>query len=407
MKKSKGFFHKENNPQNFGRTRKSPNDQEVSEYITEILYEDDFEDRPLDDVEAAGNSTSGIRGRFLSMKRWKKVVLCVVTALVVIAAGLTGSFFYLRAQGEKNLKTTVKADPEDESNPEEGLFITYKGKKYKYNEDVINFLCLGIDKEIPIEETIETPNIPTGSEGFADAIVIVSINVKSSHIKMLAIPRDTIVPVKIVDSEGRFIRNEDVQIEVQYAYGTTAAESCELVADTVSNLLYKVPIQRYCSINLEAISILNDAVGGVDVQTLQDIELQGKDYPANTPVHLIGEMARDYVQERSMTLNGSFERLERQKQYITNYFAAAKEAIKNDMTLPLNLYQNLSEKMCTDITTEDIAYLVPELLKMSMDFESISMIPGEIEQGEVFAEYRVNDEQLKELVVNYFYEEIQ
>lgn len=406
MKKSKGFFHKEHNPQNFVRTQGPFNDQKVSEYVTEILYEDDFEDRHPEGDEVAGNSPTGIRGRFLSMKRWKKIVLCVVTALVVMAAGLTGSFFYLRAQGEKHLKTTVKADPEDESNPEEGLFITYKGKKYKYNEDVINFLCLGIDKEIPIEETVETPNISTGSEGFADAIVIVSINIESSQIKMLAIPRDTIVPVKIVDSEGNFLRNENVQIDLQYAYGTTAAESCELMTDTVSKLLYKVPIQRYCSINLEAISILNDAVGGVDVQTLQDIELQNKNYPANTPVHLTGEMARDYVQERNMTLTGSLERLERQKQYITNYFAAAKEAIKNDMTLPLTLYQNLSEKMCTDITTEDIAYLVPELLNMSMDFENISMIPGEIKLGEVFAEYVVNDEQLKELVVNYFYEEI-
>ena len=333
-------------------------------------------------------------------------MLCVVTALVVVVAGLAGSFFYLRAQGEKNLKTKVTADAEDEKNTEEGLFITYNDKKYRYNEDVINFLCLGIDKEIPIEETVETPNILTGSEGFADAIVLISVSVDTKQIKMLAIPRDTIVPVKIVDSKGKFLRNENVQIEVQYAYGTTADESCELMVETVSNMLYKVPIQRYCSINLEAISILNDAIGGVNVQALQDIELQGKNYLINESIHLTGDMARDYVQKRNMTLNGSFERLERQKQYITNYFVTAKEVIKGDMTLPLTLYQNLNEKMCTDITTEDIAYLVPELLNMSMDFENISMIPGDIVQGEIFAEYIINEEKLKELVVNYFYEEI-
>ena len=151
---------------------------------------------------------------------------------------------------------------------------------------------------------------------------------------------------------------------------------------------------------------LNDAIGGVNVQALQDIELQGKNYLINESIHLTGDMARDYVQKRNMTLNGSFERLERQKQYITNYFVNAKEVIKGDMTLPLTLYQNLNEKMCTDITTEDIAYLVPELLNMSMDFENISMIPGDIVQGEIFAEYIINEEKLKELVVNYFYEEI-
>lgn len=53
--KSKDFFHKENNPQNFAGTQKSLDDQEVSEYITEIFYEDEFEDRLSDDAEAAEN----------------------------------------------------------------------------------------------------------------------------------------------------------------------------------------------------------------------------------------------------------------------------------------------------------------------------------------------------------------
>ena len=85
------------------------------DFSTKILYEDSFEDRPLDDAAESSDSPKGILEKFLSMKRWKKVVLCVVTALVVVVAGLTGSFYYLRAQGEKKLKTTVtaSADPED------------------------------------------------------------------------------------------------------------------------------------------------------------------------------------------------------------------------------------------------------------------------------------------------------
>ena len=397
--KSKDFFHKENNPQNFAGTQKSLDDQEVSEYITEILYEDEFEDRLSDDAEAAGNSAAGIMGRFLSMKRWKKIVLCVVTALVVMAAGLTGSFFYLRAQGEKNLKTTVKPDAEDESNPEEGLFITYKDKKYKYNEDVINFLCLGIDKDIPIEEKTIIPQVESGSEGFADTIVLISINVESGEI--------TITQIKGIDPEGNFDRNENVQLNYQYVYGKDAAASCELMVETVSNLLYQVPIQRYCSINLNAVSILNDAIGGVDVQILEDVEGDSGTYYAGEVVHLMGDMALDYVRERDSQVYGSsLGRLDRQKQYITNYFATAKEVVRNDLSLPLNIYNGLQDNMCTNITVEDIAYLVPELLEVNLSAENMTTVPGEATwPGEVM-EYIPNQEQLKEIVISYFYEEI-
>ena len=115
MKKKKHFSHKEKNSQNFVGTQGSFDDLD-SEYITEILYEDDFEDRPHKQSRHSRNPSKSLRrskrskgifDRFLAMKRWKKVVLCVVTALVVIITGLTGSFFYLRAQGEKNLKTQV------------------------------------------------------------------------------------------------------------------------------------------------------------------------------------------------------------------------------------------------------------------------------------------------------------
>ena len=235
------------------------------DFSTEILYEDSFEDRPLDDDAESGNQPKSILEKFLSMKRWKKVVLCVVTALLVVVAGLTGSFFYLRAQGEKKLKTTVTA-PTESGDAEEGLYITYNEKKYRYNEDVINFLCLGIDKEVPIEEKMPAPQLENGSEGLADTIVLFSVNIENGQIKILAISRETITPIKIVNQKGDFDRNENVQINYQYVYGQDATASCELMVDAVSNLLYQVPIQRYCSINIAAISLLNDAIGGVDVQ---------------------------------------------------------------------------------------------------------------------------------------------
>lgn len=412
MKKENDFFPEEESPAH------------SSDYSMEVLLEDSFEDRPPDDEPWEDNAHEHHRhhrhhhhehGRGhkhkhskkkRSMKRWKKVLISVVAFIVVGTAGLAGGFFYLRAQGEKNLKTNVAAAG-NSGEAQEGLYITHNGKEYQYNEDIINFLCLGIDKDIPIEEKRITDKLESGSEGLADAVILVSLNIKTGNIKILAIPRETVVPIKLVDSAGYYVRTENAQITIQYAYGQNAAASCDLMVDAVSTLLYQVPIQRYCSINLSSISILNDAVGGVDVQVLEDIEGDLGTYRAGDTIHLTGNMAKDYVQQRDTNVRGSsLGRLERQKQYITNYFATAKEAVKSNMSLPLTIYQSLQSNMCTNITVEDIAYLVPELLKISLNPEDMTSIPGEPTWPDEHMEYITNTEELRDLVINYFYVEI-
>lgn len=337
------------------------------------------------------------------LRRWQKVLAMVLALILVLVAGFAGSFFFLRAKGEKNLKTqvpeTAESAPEEER---EGIFVTYKGKEYKYNENIINFLCLGIDKDVPIEEK-RTGDI----EGLADAVLLASVDVEDGLVQLLAIPRDTIVPVKVMDSQGRFERNENVQITMQYAYGRTAKESCELMTDTVSNLLFRLPIQRYCSINFEAVPTLNDAIGGVDVDVLEDIYGEHCTLYAGTTEHLEGYEALDYIRWRDeWVAESSMGRLERQKQYMSNYFNQAKDAVKKDLTLPVKVFQELDANMCTNITVEDITYLVPELLDITLDTENIAMVPGEVVQGEEFEEYHVDDDALKDLVISRYYEEV-
>ena len=383
---------------------KRENSDHSSDYSLEILYDDSFEDRPLDDRSPKGDGRSRRKKKKkrLPMQRWKKITLGVVATLLVIIIGIAGSFFYLRAQGEKNLKTDLSDVEDTPEARKEGLFITYKGKEYQYNEDVINFLCLGIDNSTPVEQANEMKG-----QGLADAIILVSINVESGKIKILAIPRDTYVPVKMYNDQGKFLGEKNMQLTLQYYYGKTAKDSCELMVNTVSNLLFKVPIQRYCAINLEAIPILNDAIGGVDVQVLGDVEVGGRPYHAGETIHLQGKMAEDYIRDRDCDVfASSMSRLERQKQYMTNYFATAMAHVRNDLTLPVSIYQSLQGNMYTNISVEDITYLAPEMLDVTLTAEDMSMIPGEVTQPDDHEAYMVNSEQLKELVVNFFYTEV-
>ncbi len=330
-----------------------------------------------------------------------RALLIAGCALLLIVTGAGGGFLYLRAKGNKNLRAQVSAGEGEEA--QEGLYVTYNGKEYQYNDDIINFLCMGIDKDIPIEQKRET-----GSEGLADTILLVSVNVEEDTIKMLAVPRETVVSVKVLDTAGNFTGTESKQITLQYAYGRSAEESGELMTEAVSNLLYKLPIQRYCAINFQALPVLNDAVGGVALTSLETVYWWGGELHAGEEMHLLGQDALNYVRARDERVEeSSMGRLERQKQYVSCYIEQAKGAVKEDLTLPVQLYKSLSEHMSTDVTLEDIAYLAPEILEMSLDMEDISMVPGEVIQGEEHEEYHVQAEALKELVIQNFYKEIE
>ncbi len=346
--------------------------------------------------------------------RLKIAAAIVLGTILLIVAGAGLGFLYLRFQGERSLKSQVQimdANMENRENTsedsiseeeQEGFYITYDGKQYQYNSDVINILCLGIDKDIPIEEKRET-----GSEGLADVVILASIDTKEDTLKFLAVPRETMVPVKLIDTKGNFVRTENEQITLQYAYGQTAEKSCELMIDTVSNLLFQLPIQRYCAINFQALPALNDAIGGVDLVSIETVHWWNGSFYEGQQMHLEGQAALDYVRQRDETIpKSSMGRLERQKQYITCYLEQAKEAVGKDLTLPVKMFQSLTENMCTDVTVADITYLVPELLNMEINLENISMVPGETITGGEHEEYHVDADALKQLVIQMFYKEV-
>lgn len=344
-------------------------------------------------------------------KRILQVCLILAGIFFFLVAGSVLGFLYLRTKGEKGLKTEVPtAEEKKEHTGEgkggrklpEGIYTTYERKQYRYNSDMINFLCLGIDKDIPIEEKRDT-----GSEGLSDVILLVSVNVESHELKILAIPRETVVPVKVLDQAGNFVKTENKQITLQYAYGRTAEDSCELMTETVSNLLYKIPIQRYCSINFTALPVLNDAIGGVRLTALETVQWGEGSFYEGQDLHLKGQAALNYVRQRDETIpESSMGRLERQKQYVTCYITQAKEAIQKDVTLPVHLFEQLADNMCTNVTVEDIAYLAPELVNLSLTAENMSMVPGEVVPAGEHEEYHVQTEELKKLVIQSFYEEV-
>ena len=88
----------------------------------------------------------------------------------------------------------------------------------------------------------------------------------------------------------------------------------------------------------------------------------------------------------------------------------AKDVISENPTLPITLFQELQKdkNMCTDITVEDITYLMPELFKISFSDDIIQVLPGESVLGESgFAEYKLDVDSVKKMIIDTFYEEVE
>ncbi len=326
-------------------------------------------------------------------RKWKKFFLWGIIAIFVIVLVGFIVFFTFRSKGKADLEVTEQ-------------YTTYQGKKYKYREGIVNVLCLGIDKGIPMPYK----EAGRGNIGMADVIMLVSIDTKKDNMKVIAVPRDAICDVQTTTIDGELSSKKRMQICMQYAYGVSMQQSNELMVDAVSELLYDTQIQRCCAINFEALPIINDAIGGVDVEVLEDIEEWEPRLPYGETIHLEGELALRFVKVRNKhILDGASLRTQRQKQYAVAFVEKAKNVVKKDPTIPITIFQELQKdgNMCTDITAEDIAYLMPEVMKISFSDDMVQVIPGENRVGEDgYAEYHLDVDAMKEIIIDAFYEEV-
>lgn len=293
-------------------------------------------------------------------------------------------------------KTPVQKD----DNWQEGD-VRYQGIHYRYNGDILTFLFLGIDK---MEEVKPVKNGIDG--GQSDAIFLLVLNPHTNEISVIGIPRDTMAEIDVYDKEGIFQKTAMGQLTLQHGYGDGAAVSCERSVKAVAKLFYNLPIHGYCSINMGAIPQLNDAVGGVELEALEDV-IRTNIKKGDT-ILLKGMDAYYYLHNRdTKSPESAGRRLERQKQYLTAYAAVALEAMKSDITLPVTLYNKLSKYMVTDISLDEISYLAVQAAEYHFDSNNMYSLEGEIVTGDRYEEFYIDETALYELILKVFYEEVE
>lgn len=250
--------------------------------------------------------------------------------------------------------------------------VRYQGIHYRYNEDVLTFLFLGIDKKTEVR-----PAKNGIDGGQSDALFLLVLNPHNKEINVIGIPRDTMAEIEVYNKDGSYRGTATGQITLQHGYGDGAALSCERSREAVSKLFYGLPVHGYCAVNMGAVPLINDAVGGVDLKALETIDYGGFHTEEGEEVHLEGMASYHYLHYRDPSRFGSAgKRLERQKQYLAVYAATAIEAIRKDITLPATLYNTLSRYMVTDISIDEAGYLAVQMTGYHFNGDNICSLEG-------------------------------
>ena len=344
-------------------------------------------------------------------------ILAGAAILALIIAVLLGA---LMLSGKNKLRSQVRgavpdlAIEEVQGTQESGEFqeasvewqegwIRYDGKIYAYNEDILTFLVMGIDKKTDAVEVAEGQN-----GGQADALFLVVADPHEKAVKIIGINRNTMTDIDFYDENGRYRTTGLGQICIQHGFGNGVEESCEYQKKAVQSLFYNLPVHGYAAINMSAISTLNDAVGGVDVTVLEDLTARDRTLVKGETVHLMGESAFWYVKYRDTTVFGSADmRLERQKQYLKAFAAKAKEAVGKDPSVALDLYNDIRPQMVTDITADEVVYLASTLAGFRFEEGNLYTLKGETVQGEKYEEFYADEDALYQLIIEVFYEEVE
>lgn len=322
------------------------------------------------------------------MKMNKKQIVFLVCVVVIVI----GTFLFFLFNDKDNFLSGDFQDTGDKP-------VEYDGKIYEYNEHLSNFIFMGIDTREKVE-TYETRE----DAGQADSIFVLSFNRKEKTIKCLSIPRDTLTGIRVIGLDGEDKGISIDHINLQYAFGDGKRESCELMKEAVSNLLYEIPIQGYLSMNMDGIPIAVKEVGGVEVtvpnKTLEQVNPEFKE---GATVYITEATAEQFVRYRDIKqTNSAIYRMERQLVFLEAFTQKAKEKTSKDVDFMAQLLESVEDYSVTNIGKDMFA----KMTEASYSKEDIVTIPGEGKAGAGFDEYHVNEDELYELVLQLFYKEV-
>lgn len=297
--------------------------------------------------------------------------------------------------GLRILESTVFLKHRGAGSAYQSKTITRNGVDYYPRQDITVIMVLGVDESGPVKDSGSYNN-----SGACDMVALLIFDEAEKSCRALCFNRDTMVEMPVLGIGGRRAGTYYGQLALSHTYGSGLEDSCENTRQTVSNLLYGITIDYYVSVNMDAIAILNDSVGGVTV-TVEDDFSQVDPTLVKGEVTLLGEQALNFVRTRKGVgdqLNVS--RMDRQQAYIHSFTQAFREKAKSAEYI-LSLSENIAPYMVTDCSANALS----GMLQRYADYELLEILSprGENAVGKKYYEFHLDEAALDALILRLFY----
>jgi anionic cell wall polymer biosynthesis LytR-Cps2A-Psr (LCP) family protein len=152
---------------------------------------------------------------------------------------------------------------------------------------------------------------------------------------------------------------------------------------------------------MDAITIMNDALGGVTVNVVDDFSAIDPSIPMGK-VTLKGQQAINFVRTRqNLGDQLNISRMERQKEYAMGFMDAFRSSVDSSETFALELFDQVSPYIVTDCSVT----VFSDMMTRYSDYEIVEIVSPEGENvlGEKYYEFYVDEVKLDELILRLFY----
>ena len=274
--------------------------------------------------------------------------------------------------------------------------ITRNGIEYFPRQDITVMMVLGIDQYGPVQSSNYYRN-----KGSADSIMLLIFDETNEECTVMYMNRDTMLDMDVLGVRGEYAGTNYGQLALAHTYGTGLEDSCLNMKNTLMNFMHGLTIDYYVSMHMDAIPILNDAVGGVTVNVVDDFS---KVNPTITmgELTLTGDQVIDFVRTRKdVGDQKNVTRMERQKEYVQSFMAALYQKEHENINFLVEEYDVVAPYLVSDCPINTLSAMVSRYV----DYEIKEVVTPEGENviGDDHYEFYVDAEKLDELIVRLFY----
>ena len=319
-----------------------------------------------------------------------KAALAAAALVIVLAAGYMGG----RLLEEKKY-------PEIRGEMSAGFGevpkVEIDGVTYEQKMDVTSLLMIGIDKA----STDEIKGYRDG--GQSDFLLLLVLDHKNKTIRQLQIDRDTMTSVNVLGLFGNNAGSRVMQICLSHGYGMDRQERCQNSLRAVEGLLNCPEIELYMEVPLDAISTLNDLLGGVTVTLEDDFTAADPAMTKGATLTLTGEQAVTLVRRRMDVADGTNEtRMTRQREFMDAAVPLIREKINESSGFITTMIDTLTPYVTTNMVR---GRMINEINRAyHYEVEPVQYLSGEHSIGEDgFVEFHADEQSIVDFVLDAFY----